>query len=285
MLALLTGIQSLIGLPWLCAATVRSINHVKALHVYAPNNNNNNEKHGSNNNNSHNSGAKATSLADSHSSVSVPSTSPAATVAVVGTVEQRVSGFLIHAIIGLVVVAYRPLLRAVPKPALSGLFFYLGQSALRGNQMFERCVALFTDPAMDPPGKPWARQGSSATHPSGELSSSSSSSSSNRSFGDHIGDGLPPATVRAYTLVQVACLASLVAIKDTDAGVLFPIVVAGLAPVRCALPAIGSAMSRIHSTILRHSQGPTAADGRLAVIGPRNIFEPSLVARLDQDDE
>jgi len=288
-LALLTSLQSLVGLPWLCAATVRSINHVKALHVFASNNKEK-ERNLEDNSNAGETRA-ATSAPSSLSSSSTASIAPVATVSVVGTVEQRVSGFLIHAIIGLVVVAYRPLLRAVPRPALSGLFFYLGQSALRGNQMFERCVALFTDPNMDPPGKPWARRRTLGTYPSrGVISSSSSSGSKsaavqNGNDDDH--DGLPSDTVLAYTLMQVVCLASLVAIKDTDAGVLFPIVVACLAPVRFALPTIGSALSRLYASLRRcQAREHMAAFGKPpTAIEPRNIFEHSLVARLDQDDE
>lgn len=289
MLALLAALQSLVGLPWLCAATVRSINHVKALHVFAPNNKNKEMHHV---NNSNDGGIRAATSAPSSpsSSSSTAFIAPVATVAVVGTVEQRVSGFLIHAIIGLVVVAYRPLLRAVPKPALSGLFFYLGQSALRGNQMFERCVALFTDPNMDPPGKPWARRRTLGTHPSrGVINSSSSSNASAavQNGNDDDYDGLPSDTVLGYTLVQVVCLASLVAIKDTDAGVLFPVVVACLAPVRFALPAVGSALSRLYASLFRHqARDHMAASGKPpTAILPRNIFEHSLVARLDQDDE
>mmetsp|Transcript_76116 Transcript_76116/g.152934 ORF Transcript_76116/g.152934 Transcript_76116/m.152934 type:complete len:409 (+) Transcript_76116:1-1227(+) len=190
--------QSLVGMPWLCAATVRSINHVKSLHVY---------------------GRKAASAKGEE----------AGALAVVGTVENRASGFLIHAAIGAVVVWLRPLLRAVPAPALSGLFLYLGQSALRGNQMWERGVGLLSDPALTPANKPWAQ--------------------------------VPRATTAAFTAVQFACLAALICIKDTDWGVLFPVVVAALAPVRFALPSLGRAL------------------------GTGDLFAEKFLSELDRDDE
>lgn len=269
-LALLTAFQSLLGLPWLCAATVRSINHVKALHVYA----------------SDRSASTATAAADSTAAASASTEASASASGlaasgvssgsvVVGTVEQRLSGFLIHGIIGVVVVGYRPLLRAVPKPALSGLFFYLGQSALRGNQMFERCVALLTDPALDPPGKPWARCAAAANRPGIERS------------GGIPGGGVPPPTVLAYTLVQVACLVCLVAVKDNSiAGVLFPVVVACLAPLRCALPALGAALNRLQLVACHGADGHRAAGtGGGTALSVPNIFDFALVARLDLADE
>jgi hypothetical protein len=76
--------------------------------------------------------------------------------------------------------------------------------------MWERGVALLSDPALDPPHKPWA--------------------------------SVPRSTTAAFTLVQFACLASLIGIKDTDWGVLFPVVVASLAPVRYALPYLGKVL-------------------------------------------
>ena len=102
-----------LGVPWLCAATVRSINHVKALHKYA------------------NDGRSAQPGAGK---VVATAVGPRALV-VLGTTEQRVSGLAIHTAIGAMAVLFRSTLRAVPTPALSGLFLYLGQSALRGNQV------------------------------------------------------------------------------------------------------------------------------------------------------
>jgi len=81
---------------------LRSVNHVKALHEYER----------------------------AH-----PGLLTSSKLEVCGTRENRLSGFLIHALIGATVVWFRPLLRSVPNAALSGLFLYLGLSALKGNQV------------------------------------------------------------------------------------------------------------------------------------------------------
>jgi len=52
----------------------------------------------------------------------------------------------------------------------------------------------------------------------------------------------------------------LVGIKDTELGVLFPVVVAGLAPVRLALPALGRRL------------------------GLGSLFDESFLATLDADE-
>ena len=59
------------------------------------------------------------------------------------------SAFSIHALIGGMVLWFRPVLASVPMPVLTGLFLYLGQSALGGNQMYERGVQLISDPSQD----------------------------------------------------------------------------------------------------------------------------------------
>ena len=156
----------------LCAATVRSINHVRALHEYEPNE------------------------------------SSSKTPAITGTLENRLSGFAIHALIGVMVLCFRPLLAQVPMPVLTGLFLYLGQSALKGNQMYERTVELVSDPALTA-NTPWKKA------------------------------GIPRRTVALFTAVQFAALAGMIAVKNIKGfGVLFPILVAGLAPLRFALKPI-----------------------------------------------
>lgn len=178
-LSVLTLLQSLVGFPWLCAATVRSINHVKALHDYE-------------------------AIAVDKTGCGIGESGP---LRVVSTREQRISGVMIHALIGGVVVFARDKLRAVPKPALTGLFLYLGQSALKGNQMWERGVELAQDPGLRSALTPWAAA------------------------------GVPRTTTAAFTLIQFACLLCLIAVKDIEGiGVLFPIVVAALAPLRIHMP-------------------------------------------------
>ena len=69
--------------------------------------------------------------------------------------------------------------------------------------MWERTVELAEDPALVSQTTPWAAA------------------------------GVPPSTTAAFTAIQAACLLSLIAVKDVQGvGVIFPIVVAALAPLR-----------------------------------------------------
>ncbi|XP_059167054.1 anion exchange protein 3-like isoform X2 [Physella acuta] len=105
-LGFLTFLGGLFGLPWMCAATVRTVAHISALSVY--------------------------------SSTHAPGEKPQ----LLGVKEQRVTNFCVHLLIG-VSVAAGPVLREVPVPALFGVFLYLGVSTLNGVQMFERIKLLF----------------------------------------------------------------------------------------------------------------------------------------------
>lgn len=165
--ALLTALQSLAGIPWLVAATVRSISHVRALSTY-----------------------------NSEGNVN-------------GTVEQRVTGVAIHTLISCCVLFSKPrqLLTNIPLCVLAGLFMYLGTSSLPGNEMWERIIGLFKDPSVAPKER-WS---------------------------------IVPANVtRAFTLIQVACLSAMLWIKNSPIGVLFPVVIALLAPLRFGLEKTGA---------------------------------------------
>ena len=159
--SILTAAQSLLGLPWLVAATVRSVSHVRALSQY---------ENGM----------------------------------VVGSIEQRLTGMSIHALIGccILFVGPRNLLTQIPLSVLMGLFMYLGTSALPGNEMWERIKGLFQDPMVAPPQR-WL--------------------------------SVPKSITRNFTLIQVACLAAMFWVKESPLGVLFPVVIAMLAPLRFAL--------------------------------------------------
>ena len=167
-ISILTALQSLIGFPWLVAATVRSISHVRALSTF-------DEKTGE----------------------------------ITGSIEQRVTGTVIHALIGACVLmpAPRALLTQVPLPVLMGLFLYLGMSALPGNEMWERITGLFKDKSIAPK-QPWT-------------------------------DKVPTKIVNFFTMVQVACLGAMFYVKSSSFGVLFPIIIAMLAPLRFALEKTG----------------------------------------------
>ena len=167
-ISILTALQSLIGFPWLVAATVRSISHVRALSTF-------DEKTGE----------------------------------ITGSIEQRVTGTVIHALIGACVLmpAPRALLTQVPLPVLMGLFLYLGMSALPGNEMWERITGLFKDKSIAPK-QPWTNK-------------------------------VPTKIVNFFTMVQVACLGAMFYVKSSSFGVLFPIIIAMLAPLRFALEKTG----------------------------------------------
>lgn len=161
-LSILTAFQSLIGFPWLVAATVRSTSHVKALLAF--------DKAG----------------------------------AIKRTMEQRVTGVAIHALIGSCVLFEKPrfLLSQVPLPVLMGLFLYLGISSLPGNEMWERITRVFKDKKIAPQAR----------------------------------YSIVPTRVKnLFTFIQIVCLYAMLWIKSSSIGVLFPVVIAMLAPIRFAL--------------------------------------------------
>jgi len=165
-ISLLTAATSVIGFPWLVAATVRSISHVRALTNYD---------------------------ADGKAQ---------------GTIEQRVTGMSIHALIGSCVFFDKPraLLTQVPKPVLMGLFMYLGISSLPGNEMWERIKGLFKETKIAKKEK-WSN--------------------------------IPTKVVNGFTILQVSCLLSMFWVKGSSIGVLFPVIIAMLAPLRFGLVKFG----------------------------------------------
>ena len=166
-ISILTALQSLVGIPWLVAATVRSISHVGALSIY-----------------------------DKDDKVN-------------GTIEQRFTGTAIHALIGCCVFFTKPrqLLSQVPLPVLMGLFMYLGTSALPGNEMWERILGFFKDDSVAPKER-WT-------------------------------DNVPKNVTNVFTLIQIACLAAMFWVKESPIGVLFPVVIALLAPLRFGMEKTG----------------------------------------------
>ena len=166
-ISLLTAVQSLLGIPWLVAATVRSLSHVSALSKYSEDGK------------------------------------------VEATVEQRVTGIAIHSLIGCCVLFKGPrgLLTNIPLSVLMGLFMYLGTSSLPGNEMFERIIGVFKDRSVAPKER-WT-------------------------------DKVPNNITNLFTLVQVSCLGAMIWVKSSPIGVLFPVVIAMLAPLKLALEKTG----------------------------------------------
>lgn len=107
-LALCTALCSVFGLPWMCAATVQSLNHVSALATF--------------------SGDGKASKIES-------------------VIENRVTGFGIHALVGLSLLLL-PLVRQIPIAVVSGLFLYLGRNMMTGNTFLSRVRSLFEDPKL-----------------------------------------------------------------------------------------------------------------------------------------
>ena len=162
--ALLIGAFSLFGLPWMVAATVRSLNHVRSLVVTE-------------------SGSDK----------------------VIGVVENRLSGLLVHLLLAgslLLLTA----LSHVPMSVLFGLFLYMGVASMTGNTFFERLRLWFMDPLRFPT--------------------------------DSIIRAIPARTVHKYTLIQLLCLVVLWVVKVSPLGLLFPIFIALLVPVRKSLKSL-----------------------------------------------
>lgn len=103
---LLVSISGLFGLPWICAAPVRSIAHVASLSKYS---------------NTHAPGEKAR-LIDIN--------------------DQRVTNIGVHILIGCTIFA-APIIRKIPVAALFGIFLYFGIVSIPGTQLFSRLKMTF----------------------------------------------------------------------------------------------------------------------------------------------
>ena len=161
----LMGVCSLFGLPWLVAATVRSLNHVRSL-----------------------------------ASVEVVVSAEGETrERVIHVRENRVTGLAIHLLIGLSLLLL-PLLKTIPMAVLYGLFLFMGVVSMSGNQFFERLSLWLKDPALYPV--------------------------------THYIRRVPLRTIHVFTALQVACLAALWIVKSSALGILFPVFIALLVPVR-----------------------------------------------------
>ncbi|CAM9912680.1 unnamed protein product, partial [Ectocarpus sp. 6 AP-2014] len=91
-LGIITGLLSVVGLPWQCAATVQSLNHVRQMATFEP----------------------ATSAAGGRSET------------IESMHETRLTGFCVHALV-LGSLALLPQLGKIPMAVVSGIFLYLGR--------------------------------------------------------------------------------------------------------------------------------------------------------------
>ena len=126
-ISVVTAVTSVLGMPWMVAATVRSLAHLRSLKLY--------ESVSSTEDNSK-SGANEAESQD---------LSQTGAVQEVGVLEQRVSGLAIHVLIGGALLLFRDYLRRIPLCVLTGLFLYLGFSTLPATDMFQRTLLFVTD--------------------------------------------------------------------------------------------------------------------------------------------
>ncbi|XP_066543485.1 anion exchange protein 3 isoform X2 [Amia ocellicauda] len=101
------GICPLFGLPWLTAATVRSVTHVNALTVMSK------------------------------------ATAPGEKPRIREVKEQRVTGMMVAVLVGLSIVM-ADVLRLIPLAVLFGIFLYMGITSLTGIQLYERIMLMVT---------------------------------------------------------------------------------------------------------------------------------------------
>jgi hypothetical protein len=162
-------VASLFGLPWIVAATVHSLNHVRSLATHR-----------------------------------VVETGGQSREEIVSVRENRVSPLLVHLLIGASLL-FLPLVAQIPMSVLFGLFLFMGFATLAGNEFFERVKLWAMDPRLYP-----------ESH--------------------HFIGKVPNKVIHAYTAIQVACLAALWFLKSSALGLLFPILIALLVPIRRSLP-------------------------------------------------
>lgn len=159
------AVLSLFGLPWVNAATVRSLNHLRSLAT----------------------------------TEEVQEPGGGARDQIIHVCETRLTGLGIHLLIAGSLLLL-PLLKTVPMPVLYGLFLYMGVVSMSGNQFFERLSLWLTDPALYPR--------------------------------THYIRRVPAGAIHAFTLLQLCCLLMLWAVQLSRIGILFPLFVALLVPVR-----------------------------------------------------
>ena len=160
----ITGACSLLGLPWIVAATVHAVNHVKSLA----------------NMKTEQKGDQSKETIDT-------------------VIENRVSPLAIHVLIAGAIFAL-PLIKLIPMAVLFGLFLYMGFATLGGNQFWDRVTLWFTDKTKYP----------------------------NTGYAQKVSASV----VTKFTLIQVFALAALWVLKTSPIGILFPVLIALLVPLR-----------------------------------------------------
>ncbi|MEC7566296.1 MAG: PTS sugar transporter subunit IIA [Planctomycetota bacterium] len=157
---------SVFGLPWQCAATVRSLNHVRSLATVE---------------------VQIDRSGHSHERV-------------IHVRENRLTGFVIHLTIGIILLLMLDKLQFIPKSTLYGLFLFMGVVSMSGNQFFARASLWIRDPALYP--------------------------------STHYMRRVPQSVIHIFTAFQAVCLGILWIVKASALGILFPVFIALLVPVR-----------------------------------------------------
>ena len=111
---LIVLVGSFFALPWIVAATVHSLNHIKSL-----------------------AKTKIVNMGSVKKEV------------IAGVRENRLSGLLIHCLIA-GSIFFLGYIGYIPMAVLFGLFLYMGLASLAGNQFFDRLMLLVTDPKLYP---------------------------------------------------------------------------------------------------------------------------------------
>mmetsp|Transcript_5087 Transcript_5087/g.7165 ORF Transcript_5087/g.7165 Transcript_5087/m.7165 type:complete len:668 (+) Transcript_5087:227-2230(+) len=101
-LGMITGVLSIFGLPWMCGATVQSMNHVRAM-------------------TSRKFDEKTGEMEIDH------------------VTETRATGFAIHAMLA-ATIGLLPLLTHLPIPVVSGVFLFLSRKLMTGNTFLKRML-------------------------------------------------------------------------------------------------------------------------------------------------
>eukprot|EP00457_Paulinella_chromatophora_P003047 gb/GEZN01003052.1/.p1 GENE.gb/GEZN01003052.1/~~gb/GEZN01003052.1/.p1 ORF type:complete len:662 (-),score=68.43 gb/GEZN01003052.1/:227-2212(-) len=197
---------SLLGLPWMVGATVRSIAHEQSLTRYE---------------------VTAKSVEYEKRIVSPPpekdlseggpgvstatdaGKAPQTLVMAMGkimpkaVVEQRVSALGVHVLIGLVAFIGRKAMSYIPLPVLYGIFLYMGVTATAGNQLVDRCLILMMDSRLRP-NEPYVQQCSYWV-------------------------------IAKFTFIQLAAIVVLILIQRSSIAIVFPLLTISLVPLRWAL--------------------------------------------------
>ncbi|XP_035792688.1 anion exchange protein 2-like isoform X6 [Anopheles albimanus] len=120
LLCFLNTLCGLFGMPWHCAATVRSVTHVSAVTI----------------------------MSRTHAPGEAPH--------ITDVKEQRLSGLFVSLLVGLSV-TMAPILRLIPISVLFGVFLYMGIASMSGVQLFER-LRLYLVPLKHYPQVPFVRR-------------------------------------------------------------------------------------------------------------------------------